>query len=698
MAPRRGGAGGAGAEAVGGGSGRNYFEPPPLKRMSPWVQDGADQCDVLAGGVDDSGLFKGVYVSGVHLMALMRTFQLSKVFMPCDTPTPVGWIGQSLQDGIPITIVTRGCFGRELDFGPGPCRNDVQRTIWQMARDMRAEMPQVLITCIDVPNNLGSDMLQAVLESPLNEFRELMYHDGKWYTPTVVNGAQLGKWMAENARARPPEKGKARMSQFNRKKFEWQDSAQHYSNMWILSWRVVLEVRGAPDVPRRTDLKFTVEAQKPELGHVKLPPSAAEAAFKRALSKARDEGDGQAILAATTAYLDKASMKETESLQEATKACDEASDLFKAKAEAKAAMDATSMKFKALVSMGKIEEAMKVAEEALASATEPELKAKALKLVVTCHQTAGDLDKAIEVASAGKADISKLGNEDASCEALTLLVTACVAKGDYDGGAAAATEAATGGGKFEACTNSLLAMAKLAKSAEEEVPATSKALAREAAAALHKAAGIYQGQRLAKEAADTLKETAEALMKAAEFAEAATVAKELKEAAKDDKALEATSDMLVAKALLGSNAATPGGTEEMLSSAKTALALAEESGSAEVKAACMEVLAQVLLAENTLDESYRMAKSAAAGYKALKKTESMCHSLLLAAKAAVKSGNLNSAAWDAKQIVSEGTDGIYYPEAVTLVGQVSREAEASGKPVGVGGLVPVVSGDALTFV
>merc|ERR1719414_424184 len=106
-------------------------------------------------------------------MALMRTFQLSKVFMPVDVPTPVAALGQSLQDGVPLVIVTRGCFGRELDYGPGPARNDVQKNIWQTARDMRAEMPQVLITCIDVPSYLTSDWLQQCLEAPLNEYREL---------------------------------------------------------------------------------------------------------------------------------------------------------------------------------------------------------------------------------------------------------------------------------------------------------------------------------------------------------------------------------------------------------------------------------------------------------------------------------------------------------------------------------------------
>merc|ERR1719436_1466691 len=198
MAPRRGGAGAAGAEVAVSANVRNYFEPPPLKRMMPWQQDGSGQCDIIAGGVDESGFFKGVYVSGVHMCALLRTFQLSKVFMPVDMPAPLAALGQSLQDGIPLVVVTRGCFGREKDYGSGPVRNDVRKTIWETVRNMRAEMPQVLISCIDLPIDCGAEVVQACLEPPLNQYRELMYHEGTWYTPSVVNAQSLARWRAEN--------------------------------------------------------------------------------------------------------------------------------------------------------------------------------------------------------------------------------------------------------------------------------------------------------------------------------------------------------------------------------------------------------------------------------------------------------------------------------------------------------------------
>ncbi|CAE6908886.1 Nap1 [Symbiodinium natans] len=233
MAPRRGGGGGAGVETS--SSLRGGLAPPPLKRVQPWLEDGSGQCDIVAGGVDASGVFKGIYVSGVHLAALLRTFQLSKAFLPVETPTPVQALGQSLQDGVPLVIVTRGCFGREMDIGNGPTRNDIQKAVWEAARRMRADMPQVLVTCIDVPLDAGSEVVNACLQAPLNEYRELLYHDGAWFTPAVYNASKLGQWVSNNPRELKPKGGLS----FSRKKFEWNNKA--YENMFLLGWKPVLE-------------------------------------------------------------------------------------------------------------------------------------------------------------------------------------------------------------------------------------------------------------------------------------------------------------------------------------------------------------------------------------------------------------------------------------------------------------------------
>ncbi|CAK9015063.1 unnamed protein product [Durusdinium trenchii] len=267
MAPRRGGAAGAGVEASSTSSLRGGLAPPPLKRIQPWLEDGSGQCDIVAGGVDATGVFKGIYVSGVHLTALLRTFQLSKTFLPVEMPTPVQTLGQSLQDGIPLVIITRGCFGREMDIGSGPARNNIQKAVWEAARNMRADMPQVLVSCIDIPVDASPEVVNACLQPPSNNFRELMYHvseldgcednedlerqmlqfasfevfgllkDGTWYTPAVYNASKLAQWVSNNPREIKPKEGPS----FSRKKFEWNNKA--YDNMFMLGWKSVLEVR-----------------------------------------------------------------------------------------------------------------------------------------------------------------------------------------------------------------------------------------------------------------------------------------------------------------------------------------------------------------------------------------------------------------------------------------------------------------------
>lgn len=206
--------------------------------MHPWNQDGSTNCDLLAGGVDESGIFKGIYITGTNMLSLLRTFQLSKAFMPVDVPKPIATISQSLRDGVPLIIVTRGCWGRDMDYGPGPARNDMQQAVWNACREMRAEMPQVLITCIDIPNNLPSEVVAQCRDAPLNEYRELMYHEGSWYTPAIYNAAGIARWMAENGReTRNVKQGGVT---FARKKFDWQGDKQ-YSNVQMVGWKLVLE-------------------------------------------------------------------------------------------------------------------------------------------------------------------------------------------------------------------------------------------------------------------------------------------------------------------------------------------------------------------------------------------------------------------------------------------------------------------------
>lgn len=408
MAPRRGGDGGAGLAVAGAGSSvRAGLAPPPLKRLQPWHQDGSSQCDIIAGGVDASGIFKGIYVSGVSLAALLRTFQLSKVFLPVETETPVQSLGQSLSDGIPLVIVTRGCFGRAMDHGSGPSRNGIQKAVWDAARAMRADMPQVVVTCIDIPIDCPAEVVNACFQSPLNGYRELMYHDGTWYTPAVYNASKLAQWMSNNERQGEKKGGIA----FSRKKFEW--NSKPYENSFLLGWKQVLEVKPAAPVPTRTDLVFTGDSsvqmladQKPSI----LPrgPSSAEATFQKMLRQARESGsDGKygnpaAALEAAKLYIPRAAFREKSSLKEAYEVCKECSaSIDDAEEKFRAKLLATS----AQIVLYEVEEALKEVQSIKKDAPTPVTKVEALEREVDCFAELGELDKAVAAAREGKATL-----------------------------------------------------------------------------------------------------------------------------------------------------------------------------------------------------------------------------------------------------------------------------------------------------
>jgi len=401
--------------------------------MQPWHQDGSSQCDIIAGGVDGSGVFKGLYVSGVHLAALLRTFQLSKVFLPVETATPVTALGQSLQDGIPLVIVTRGCFGRPLDYGSGPVRNDIQAAVWDAARTMRAEMPQVLVSCIDVPNNVGSEVIQACLEPPLNEYRELMFHDGTWYTPAVHNASSLAKWMSQNERmGGAKDKG----VNFARKKFDWNSAP--FANQWTLGWKSVLEVRPPAPVPIRTDLNFTEDAAKLAVTSMPLTgPSSAECTFQKSLAKARESGDVKELLLAAKFYLSRAAPREKDTIREAIQVAQEVSSALKSSGEVEEAFDAMLLVVGAKMTLNETDEALKVVVELKSSAPSAKCALQALRREVAVNLELGEVDKALEVARAGQAELEQKGDAEVVAGLWSVLADALHAKGEE----AEATEA-----------------------------------------------------------------------------------------------------------------------------------------------------------------------------------------------------------------------------------------------------------------
>lgn len=676
MAPRRGGAGGAGAEVALGG-GRGYFEPPPLKRMQPWAQDGASQCDLLAGGVDASGIFKGVYVSGVHMCALLRTFQLSKVFMPVDMPNPVAAIGLDLQHGIPITIVTRGVVGRDLDNAVGPARNDTQKAIWNIVRSIRADQPQVLITCIDLPVNASADIVQACLEPPLNEYRELMYSDGSWYAPSVTDAKVVQKFLSEHRRERMEEKKKGGLN-FNRKKFAWTDTSKMDPESWTIGWTKVQEARPSLPAPRRSDLQFTDKVRDGPKQIEWKGPSAAEATFHKALAKAAAP---QEILDAVSAYTPRASpLYESLTLKSAAQACVEAAASFKGGGDAASEIKALGMAVSTFLMANAMDDAMKVA----VSAKESGDGAKAARLVMDCHTAAGDLDKALEEAKAAQA-------KAANGETFRLVVEAELAKGERENAAACATQACESSDqKTQAAGFALLGEAQAAKG--------DKAGRAEAVASLTKAAGLYQALVMKAEQGSALEAAIRFLLDDKENAQALALAAEMQASGKD--AMGATGLRLAAEAHVQESwerKFLEGGVDAMINAAKEAVSIFEDLADAPGSCKAKVMLARALLATpgnppGTVEEAHQAAQSAAEGFKSLGNHAGRLSALVTSAQANLLRGNRYSAYWDAKQALVEADisgDLMGYDEAVALVGEASFQSE---KRVSVGGPMGVVQG------
>mmetsp|Transcript_39629 Transcript_39629/g.86353 ORF Transcript_39629/g.86353 Transcript_39629/m.86353 type:complete len:703 (+) Transcript_39629:79-2187(+) len=693
MAPRRGGSGGAGAEVA--GTARNYFEPPPLKRMYPWDKDGRNVTDIMAGGVDESGLFKGVYVSGVHMAALLRTFQLAKVFMPTDVPTPVAQLGQNLDDGTPLVIVTRGCFGRDMDYGQGPVRNQSQNAIWETARQIRSEMPQVYITCVDIPINLGSDAVQAVLEPPLNEYRELMYHDGTWYTPTVIGCAAMAVWCDENKREY--KKPDDTQSKFNRKKFAWRNQEEFHQGKVLVTWRAVHEARPKQDVQKRTDLDFTGEKSMSASAIKITEVSAAEATFKKALAKAQSSGSAKEILATVTSYLLRAVPGEKEGLTMAAAACGEAADLCKS--DATEAFGAKRLGVMVKLMMDSVEEAQKEAEALKSAATSPKIKAQALRLVLDCLYSAGELDAALSAATEGKADFAKSGDPYAISEASQMVVSAYVRKGDFSEAVKAAEEATKASDKKNQALGFLLLGG--ANKASPGVAATAYGNAKDLFSALPDEKRSCAGAMQAAIAAQLASEMA---------GEAATMAKELvalgKESypTKDSLSKEelekipvtkeeglcwqATGLMLVVIANLSeyqeAGQFLAGGEAEMVSSAKAAVEIFKEIGCAVGSTQAEQLLAQTSLAIEQPMEAVKVAEKVLTTSKmAGSAGRGLFEWLAEGAAASLQVGNYHSAYWAAQEVMGFA-DGAWDAGSVgTSVLELVR------KNCGKAGLVPI---------
>jgi len=530
-------------------------------------------------------------------MAMLRAFQLSQTYLPVDMPAQLASLGQSLQDGLPIIVVTRGCFGRSMDYGPGPARNDTQQSVWELCRQMRAEMSQVLITCIDLPINCSSDIVQACLSEPLNEYRELMFHEGTWYTPTVIDSANLSKWRAEQKAEKAESVDmKSHKVKFNRKKFGWMNETQFYANVWTLSWKAVLEVRPAAVAPRRSDLNFT-SGKPPQVRAIQdSTPSGAAATFQKVAAKAREDGDAAALLQSAKAYLGRAKPSEKASLDEAAGVAVEASKLFKSQGQGSEAIGAVKVAVDIFLFANEVEKAVAAAKEAANTAGTEVMKVQAAKLINACHFAMGDLDEALQAAKEVKEAVAAKRDAAALAEATDLVGQAYLAAGDWNEATIVAKEATGNSDKtVQARGFALLGEASNAKALQSEESAVDDAK-REAAAAFEKSRALFKETGNTKEEAAVLNAAIRANLTVYDgtgAAKALALAKELQNFSGESGAMGAEATAVAhIQEYARNNSFLEGGREAMLAAAMQAVSLSEQAGDASRKAAAQRVLAE----------------------------------------------------------------------------------------------------------
>lgn len=233
----------------------SQFPELPGKRLTPWTTENASGTDIVVGSCDEKGVFQGLVLTDVQMQVLMRYFSVAATYMPREAPPQLDGLAAQLRDGMATLVVTRGAYGRELDEGNGPARNAATPAIWDAVREARIMNPALHITCVDVPMNITGAQLSKVLVQPLSDHRELMFHEGVWYIPQVVNNADLAAkqkdlfkrdkplWHTRVAAAGTNPTGEMFV---NRKKFSWR---QVETDSYFRTWKSVLTDENYVKVP-----------------------------------------------------------------------------------------------------------------------------------------------------------------------------------------------------------------------------------------------------------------------------------------------------------------------------------------------------------------------------------------------------------------------------------------------------------------
>jgi len=675
MPPRRGG--GAGAEQVGGAvpGGPPKFPDPPVKRVQPWNSDNRTGTDIVAGRVNESGVFEGVVITDVQLTTLLRYFQLGRAFMPNSMPIEVEGVGKTMMEGYPTLIVTREGYGRQRDTGSGPVRNAAVPAIWGVVRQIRAQNPQMHITCVDAPVNVSHAQLAKVFQPPLDQYLELSFYDGSWYIQELKSTPEVAKQLREVQRKKSvfkvsradggQEKKKTSLFDGTRKAFPWRQDPKD-ENHSSLVWTLVHSDEEYVQQPK-VDLLDEVSFTGPGNVHAKILPDF----FK----KDSDELEERKVVELLEmAFLASAGAGDVEGPEELFQTLDEslkrkglhgqelqaarlhgASEMVKLYTEEDDKNDeAGALMMLMKMQTGRVEprKRVKSANDLLSvyqhlSDTKKQLEA--VRLIVDAQINNYDYDEAIATTKEAQAHFKKEEDAEAEIEAITLAVNVQWAKGDYEEAFNAASSAQAA---FEKAKDKKQEAAAFVIVARTRVMGTELA---EGRAAYEKAVQLYKEIGEKKLAASTMEALCKTVAEEQDFSAALKVAREMRTLAKEASAKreEASSCTLIANAHM--QAAQQEGLrdaaseEEMVQSAKDGLRMFEELGDEPGIASAKNILAGVLLQKDDYDEALPMAKQAEASFRSLGDRVGLTAALMLGARASLTKGNLHSAMWDAKQ-------------------------------------------------
>lgn len=315
--------------------------------------------------------------------------------------------------------------------------------------------------------------------------------------------------------------------------------------------------------------------------------------MQKALSKARESADAEALLNGAKAYLNRAKPSERQGLDEAAKACLEASQLYKNNGEQTEALGAVQIAVSAYILANEMDQAMHVAKEATNTAANP---VKAAGLIMDVHTAEGNLDQALAVANQAKEDAKEKKDAEAVLEATGLIVATELSLASYDA-ALAAAQALTGSKNKKAQSKgfALLGEVYAAKAAAFE----DDEMRQEAVTAYEKAKDLYKDAGLKEQEARALQGAISALLSGIDGpgpSKALALAKEL-------QGFEGTKELLAYGGAGAVFAATAhiqefsrngnlleGGREAMLAAALQGVSLYDQAGDAVRKAGAQRVL------------------------------------------------------------------------------------------------------------